>query len=246
MSITRDKAAKLREILDEVWGILGTVEGAHDAPPHYRRPCDSEESRQMLAKANNVLAKARSILAKPPPADFAGDGLEQIRAKCEQYWNENVRLNPEEMRAILEFIHVRAADAEAKAMSDYPAFVVESGGIRCGADRGVMDLDTVRGLLTEQRRTNIEMHAKLKRVRETPIGRGLLPPDGISLGELCDLRDRVAELEKNAEREMDAEANLKRISDIVKRARGRCDYFSDGARTLHDLQDELVKLGIER
>lgn len=48
-------------------------------------------------------------------ADFTGDldqpPLEKIRAKCEQYWNEYVHLCPEEMHAILEFIHQLARKA---------------------------------------------------------------------------------------------------------------------------------------
>ncbi len=36
--------------------------------------------------------------------------LVAIKAKCEQYWNES-RINPVEVHAILEFIHIRSVDA---------------------------------------------------------------------------------------------------------------------------------------
>ena len=49
-------------------------------------------------------------------ADFTGGSsqpqLEQIRAKCEQYWNEPF-VCTEEFHAILEFIHGRAWPDEA-------------------------------------------------------------------------------------------------------------------------------------
>ena len=51
-------------------------------------------------------------------AEFTGEStqspLEQIRAKCEQYWNEPFGLCPEEMHSILEFIHRLAVSAEAQ------------------------------------------------------------------------------------------------------------------------------------
>jgi len=39
---------------------------------------------------------------------------ESIRAKCEQYWNEYVSLCPEEMHAILGFIHRNCRELEDK------------------------------------------------------------------------------------------------------------------------------------
>ena len=41
------------------------------------------------------------------------DRLSEIKAKCEQYWNEDL-IGPTEVHAILEFIHVRAVDAIAE------------------------------------------------------------------------------------------------------------------------------------
>jgi len=41
------------------------------------------------------------------------DPLEQIRRKCEQYWNEN-HVGAPEVHAILEFIHVRVAEVKVE------------------------------------------------------------------------------------------------------------------------------------
>jgi len=38
--------------------------------------------------------------------------LSEIKAKCEQYWNESGPFVPEEVHSILEFIHVRACMAQ--------------------------------------------------------------------------------------------------------------------------------------
>lgn len=69
-------------------------------------------------------------------AKFTGEAsqspLEQIRAKCEQYWNEPCGVGAPELHRILEMIHqwARSAEAEIERLrgeSEALADVIESG-----------------------------------------------------------------------------------------------------------------------
>ena len=47
-------------------------------------------------------------------SDFGISPIGDIKAKCEQYWNEPGPLLPEEVHSILGFIHRAAVDVEAR------------------------------------------------------------------------------------------------------------------------------------
>ncbi|MEA1927299.1 MAG: hypothetical protein U9N73_03770, partial [Candidatus Auribacterota bacterium] len=72
--------------------------------------CRPVDVRHVLGEIERLQAEFTGDLSQPP--------LEQIRAKCEQYWNEPFTLCPEEMHNVLEFIHRLTWSAEKRGNND--------------------------------------------------------------------------------------------------------------------------------